>query len=443
MSHCREKFENTLIEIPEITYNDIRRLREPFFVALMKEQLEDGFFQTAQLMEKFHSEMRDLSSTEIHNELSRNLLLNLVDLLRRLEAGRNANMANSQHQIVIVKEILVIGKRLLLFGQSFFGISREIFLVGLSEMQGLPLKDYELVANLQYSLGHLHKQFNNYVESCEYFYKAKNLAKNKQYTTISLEDTIGMSKSQNLYHRICIEYTAAILGAANLQTDPTKMRQFISEAIDIAKESADENSKGDANMAMGRFLHERRHFDQSRDEFRESYKCFRKSKNIKGQCEAHLALARSLLCLEKNEECIAHIKTTIELARESNNLLVLAVAQNELADIFDASDRLYEAAENYNASVELYSQLGMTLEMTEARCLAANCLAKVLVKDIAGLRLKMDTVDFGDNVYMEKLAKWKCDREIFWDTSAENDDIGHELAQAITKIRGANLDVFK
>lgn len=444
-------------KIPPITYNDIRRVREPFMVAVIKEQLEDGFRETATFLEKLFTKMGAFpiggASPPTHNLNEIQItLLNLISLLRQLDesvpcAGIDVTTPNRLR--FILPDMFRIIKHFLAFGSTFNVVIEDTLLMMLGRAQKSHtvaggVADDELIANVHYQLGHFYHANHLYGNACNYLRNADILAQRHNFRSLfDANETINLNS--NLNQRICIEFCSSLMGMASLATDLGLAKQFALQALQVAEASNDANTLGEAHYFCGGLMQKIHRFEEACRKFRQSIECFRASQMAGRLCAAYLRLARCLYNLFRYDECMDTIEQVIEIAQDGRYDLELAQTFEILAEIHEKHNRFGEAVEKYNLAVGIYTRLGTRREATDARCASANCLAKVLTENMANLRLHMNEENAGNNIYMEKMTRWKDNRE--WDEChiARHDDEmkSAELLQSISMVRAQNKGLFE
>lgn len=455
MSYLKRILKNRDVlmkKVQPITYNDIRRIREPFFVAVIKEQLEEGFIQTAIFLEKLFAKMQAFQICSVshptHNLNEKQIaLLNLISLLRELDGNKrlaDIDVSNQhRYQRSIFPDILRIIKQFLRFGTEFNVVIEDVLLLELHLVQHLSVVvnevDDELLANIHYQLGHFYHANESYGNACNYLQNANILAQ-KQHLRLLCD--ANETNNSHLNQHICIEFCSSLMGMASLATDLGETKQLALHAIQVAEESKDQSTLGEAHYFYGGLLQKINRFDEAVRKFRESIECFQSIQNLDRLRTAYLKLARSLFYLLRYDECAQIIKQLIAIAQYNHEL---AQAFEIHAEIHANCNRFCEAAEKYNLAVEIYEGLDMRREATIARCASANCLAKELTENMANLRLHMNEENVGNNIYMEKLTRWKDNRE--WGEYyivEHNDEMkSAELLQPISMVRAQNKGLFE
>lgn len=381
-------------KIPPITYNDVRRIREPF-VALLKEQIENGYPQTAAVLETFYRKTNILQTN--HNSLNSNkihtIFLRLIKWLNQLEENSFAILTKHGEQLhdlrSIFSNLYQINDEIHSFGPDFESVCEDIFLLTLNVAQKLKTVDDELLVNIYFQIGHFYHRIENYQSACNCFEKANILCRNKKYAF--LESNIN--EELDLGQQICIEFCSSIMGAASRKTNLGETKRLAIKAIEIAEESNDDNTIGEAQYFLGGILQKIECLELSCRKFDQSLESFQKTYNSKRQCAAHLNLARNLNYLNQNEQCINHIEAIIEISKAHNYLYELAEAYDFYAEVNEKNQHLSAAVDKYNIAVEIYNKLNMKQKATDARCSGANCLVKSLIYNMADMRIKMNGND--------------------------------------------------
>lgn len=441
MKNLVKNKKNLLNKVSPISYNDIRRIREPF-VALIKEQVEDGYSKTATFLEELFAKVNNLKNATHSNEIHA-ILLKAIPLLRQLEEiVYLVSSITPTEQLNKLREICSNFHQIIdgfwLLGAECLPFCERILLLLLNVAQKLRIEDDEVLTNIHYQIAHFYHNTEDYEKACNHFAEANILSQNKDYLML---DEGG---SLNLNQLVCVEFCSALMGAASQHTDLGQTKRLAIQSIEMAEQSNDQNAIGEAHYFLGGLQQKIQQFELSCCEFSQSIRYFETSLNTRRQCAAHLNLARSLNYLNRHEECINNIETMLKIAQKFNHPHELARAHELLADVYEKCQRFSVAVAEYNTAVEIYIKLGMRCEATTARCSGANCLAKVLIHNMADMRIKMDREELGNSIHMAKMTRWKDNRELY-----EDEDIsGHdgtkstELLQSISTVRAQNRNIL-
>lgn len=430
---------NLLKNVPPITYNRIRRIREPFFIALIKEQLEENFVHTAKFLAELHEKLphdeRTAHSPPQKLTNLQQLFEDLSSVLRQLEENCHfmalqADKVRENNLLKIYSDIFIVADALFDYGTEYYAIIEEILLLTMRVMQKFCSdNNVELTVNVCYQLGHFYHHTNENEKACAYLDKAT------VYLPRCTGTLLGKTESLSLTECIYFDFVASLLAAASAESDFSRAKHLTVRSIAVAMQFGNQNAIGESNYFFGVLLSRMQRMSEACEKFHCSIAAFRGSQNTLRLCAAQLKLVNSLIGLKQNHECIECLVDCEAIAKMHNH-------QNELAQAYELHGRVNEqnnrplaAVEYYNRAMVIYTILGMRQRATECRCAGAKCLAAELMESLANLRIKMNEEILGNNLLMQKLIKWKDNRE--WD---DGDDGG---AGCWAAVHGQNFRLFK
>ncbi|XP_058464718.1 uncharacterized protein LOC131438609 [Malaya genurostris] len=399
-------------KVPQLTFQDVRRSRIPFYEALASELYESGCVNAAflllQLIEYEHDRVPPTSDQSIEKKRLKNSKKLLNNLFTSLQETENYKIKKQYENEV---------ENLLAIGRSFQEdkhkrwLARQFFLISLDRCQDCTLESTRVGALANYYYGMFLLEEGNLQDAASVLESAKSQAVRQ---TWPLDHGIGATLLANeIHHRLFLVYSklAEQFGATNSAKFEFYSRLSHAAAIDSNLEPV----LCDSYLQYGDFLLDRGEYREALNSYKQSLKrakfIFAKDK----VCKINNRMAAIYRRLGETKECIHHLQMINRLTVHDKTSECYAEMQLLNGEIHLENGQLQEAVDALDMARVVYEQLGKDLKMIQASCFGALAAGEKHFGLFVQLVRDVEARGFSsDNDSLFKLLRWNEKSAPFW-----------------------------
>ncbi|XP_055528353.1 uncharacterized protein LOC129720726 [Wyeomyia smithii] len=402
-------------KVPQLTFQDVRRARIPFYEALASELYEAGYTNAAflllQLIEYEHDHVPSTSDQTIEDKRlknSKSLLNFLFQSLRETEGYK----INQQYDTEV--------ESLLTIGQSFENdkhkhwIARQFFLISLDRCEACCLGEDRVAALANYYYGRFLTANGQLEEALKVLEAAKKLCSTQSWP---LEQSKNIRGSQLLIsvilEQLFIVYSK--LSEKYRKTDLEKFELYMQLSHEVAVDSKLEHVLCDSYLNYGDFL-------LTKGEHREALNCYKESSkrariiySFDKVCKTKIRMAAAHRSLNELKEC-EHLLQSADKLTEHNRMTECYAEQKLLTgEINFGNGHLAEATKDFQTARAVYQNLAKGDKMILASSFGALASAGIHFGKFVGLVRQTDFHGrLSDNKTLFKLLRWSVDGIALW-----------------------------
>ncbi|XP_053688936.1 uncharacterized protein LOC128738105 [Sabethes cyaneus] len=402
-------------KVPQLTFQDVRRARIPFYEALASDLYEAGYVNAAylilQLVEYEHDYVPPTSDQSIEDNRMKNSkrLLNFLYKSLRETEGYKIDQQNDN-------EI----ENLLKIGQSFEKdkhkrwIARQFFLISLDRCKDCCLEAGRVGALSNYHYGRLLIATGQLEEAVEVLETAKRSCVNQNWVLEQKKDIIGTSPLINgILQQLFIGYSK--LSEKFRKSDLEKFELYMRLSHEVAVNSKLDHVLCDSYLNYGDFLLNQGVPREALNCYKESSKRAKSIHAVDKVCKTKIRMAAAHRRLNEPKECEHLLKSVDKLTVHDRSTECYAELKLLAGEINFESGRLQEASKDFETARCVYQNLKQEDKMIQASSFGALATERKGFAEFVNLVRQADFHGrLSDNEQLFKLLRWSTDRVPLW-----------------------------
>lgn len=417
LNEIKERLRSNL---PNLDERQIRRHRIPYHEALYLELVEDGYFSSADYINrlmKYQNEFRSKSDKE-SPIMKKPLLQDSKDTLKSLYIGfRDAENGSRQFQKNIeIDSLLNLGTSFAGEDDSWWWLADQILLQSLHEASEYRHDGEHRHALIRFHYGRfLLNRLNSLDEAAEHLRICRELSAGHKWL---VSDFIKSSKeSNNLHKQCCILLNDVLLKQAELymNDDPVKATKLCQTAVKIITEVQDQKTEARALFQLGLCEMKVGQYKEAVSKFLKVLMVSFSTNNLTAICETRIQLALASFAQANVRDTKYHLNQLLQFAMKNNLKYYEGLAHKYLGECYLTYFNPQEATPHLLKALEIFHEMNNDENRESSKNIAAVAAALQLVMKYRELILDSghkDPIIAQEN--MMKLLHWKDNREIFW-----------------------------
>ncbi|XP_062555156.1 uncharacterized protein LOC134220191 [Armigeres subalbatus] len=402
-------------KVPQLSFQDVRRARIPFYEALVSELYEGGCpnaaFLMLQLIEFEHDHVPPTSDPAIEDKRlknSKNLLNFLYKTLRVAEHHKNEQRFADE-----VEHLLMIGRSFQDNNHKRW-IARQFFLIGLDRCEDCQLEGSRIATLAKYYYGTFLLKDTILDEALEMLESAEDWARDKNWLLEEGEDAFGSHLLvSEIYHQLFLGYSA--MCQRYKLSDVDLFDSYIQMSHDAAMRSNLEHVLCESYISYGDFQ-----LDQGNH--REALQCYKqaskKARSINASdkvCKLNIRMAAAHRSLNEPKDCEFLLRNVDQMTASNRKSECFAELELLNGEIHFWNGRLSDALEAFNGARDVYKHLKIESKMIQACCFGALAAGETHFGQYAKLVKRAESQGpISENESLFKLLRWIVDNVPFW-----------------------------
>ncbi|XP_065079431.1 uncharacterized protein LOC135702333 [Ochlerotatus camptorhynchus] len=402
-------------KVPQLTFQDVRRVRARFYEALASELYESGCpnaaFLLLQLIEFEHDHVPQTSDSTIEEKRlknSKNLLNFLTESLRVAEGHKN-----EQRYADEVEHLLMIG-RSLQDDRHKRWIARQFFLISLDRCTDCQLEGSWIGTKTKYYYGMFLNTDKNLDEAVEMLETAENWARGQNWAVEKEKGALGSQLlTTEIYHQLYLAYSG--MCDRFKRTDAEKFDLYMQLSHEAAIKCNLKHVLCDSYLNYGDFQLDQGSYHQALDSYRQALRMAKSIKATDKDCKIHIRMAAVYRSLHDPKECEYWMNIVDKMTADDRTSECYAELRMFNGEIHFANGKQAEALDAFNDARDVYKNLKKEIKMIQASCFGALIAGDTHFGQYAKLVRKAESRGpISENDSLFKLLRWNVDNEPFW-----------------------------